>query len=134
MREIVNDIAAVDRAIGWMALQMILAAEEKRWYPALSALFIMTEQVLRWATDAKKEETLDYLITRAGTEGLITATEMDTLHLFRVCRNQYLHANFHGNAFELNGLLYSINEEETAEVVYQALGPACLSVVKRLVT
>lgn len=134
MLGIINDISTADRAIGWMSLQIYKCAEEQKWYVALASLFMLIEQVLRWASEASIKETFEHIINRAFEEDLITKNEAHVLHTMRGYRNGYLHADFHASAFEIGGKAYQINDEETAEVIFFTLGLPCFRVIHKLIT
>ena len=134
MLDTVNKISASDRAVGWMALQIYKCAEEQKWYPALASLFLLAEQVVRWASDANIKETFYHIINRALEEKLITQSEAQMLHKMREYRNGYLHADFHASAFEIGGLMYQVNDEETAGALFGMLAPSCFNLIYKLTT
>lgn len=134
MLNVINAISAKDRAIGWMALQIHQSANGRKWYVAIASLFMLTEQVLRWAAESDKKETLDQIIDRALKEKLILENDARILHTMRDYRNGYLHADFHGFAFVINEMVYPVNDEETAEHIYSVLSAPCFQVIHKLVT
>ncbi|QQS61688.1 MAG: hypothetical protein IPN70_02035 [Candidatus Moraniibacteriota bacterium] len=132
MNDIINNIANKDRAIGWIVSQMYCCAKEEKWYPAIASLFMLLEQVLRWATDSKDEDTLNVIINKAKKDSLIAESEAETLHRVREYRNMYMHSNFHENQFEIDGLLYPVNDEETAEAIFNSICTPCLNIILKL--
>ena len=134
MLDIINDISASDRSVGWMSLQIYKCTKEQKWYVALASLFMLTEQILRWASNADIKETLNHIISRASGEDLITKKEARVLHIVREYRNGYLHSDFHGFAFQIDGMIYPVNDEETAEAFFSVLGTPCFRVIRKLIT
>lgn len=133
MLDITNDISASDRSVGWMSLQIYKCAEEQKWYVALASLFMLTEQILRWASNADIKETLIHIINRVSDEDLITKKEARALHIMREYRNGYLHSDFHGFAFQIDGMLYPVNDEETAKILFSALEVPCFRIIRKLI-
>lgn len=133
MSDIINDLANKDRAIGWIATQIYCCAKEEKWYPAIASLFMLLEQVLRWATDCEDEDNLSVIIEKAGRRNLITKSEIRTLHIVRRYRNMYMHSNFHEDQFEIDGFLYPINDEETAEKILRKICDPSLRIIRKLI-
>ncbi len=134
IESILNAIANADRSVGWMAYQMNESARQEHWYPALAALFILTEQVLRWAGAASDKETLKELIKRSLDAGLLSQQEASILDTLREYRNKYMHADFHSNAFVFDDLIYPVNDIEAAEYIYGTMALPCLQIIQGLVT
>jgi hypothetical protein len=43
-----------------------------------------------------------------------------------------MHSNFHGNAFEIGGLIYQVNDSETAEKIFEILSEPLLRIIAKL--
>jgi hypothetical protein len=134
MDEIISEISNHDRLVGYATLQMYDCALEEKWFPALASLFLLTEQVLRWATNAEDRERLVTVISEANESGIISDSEAKLLNEMREYRNRFMHSNFHGVPFEINGLLHWASEAETAEVLYEMLCEPCLLIIQKLIS
>ncbi len=132
IKEIVADVAKKDRATGWIVSQIYSCSLEEKWYPAIASLFMLLEQVLRFKTGSGINDSLCTVIKNARKSGLIDETEENVLHEIRGYRNAYLHSNFYENTFEIAGLLYPVNDEGTAEVVFNKIWAPCLKIIQRL--
>jgi hypothetical protein len=132
--DLISDIAAHDRLMGFAALQMNQCAEDERWFPALASLFPLTEQALRWASNAKDETRLEKVIESAREQKIVSYDESEVLDSLRKYRNVYMHTNFHGVAFSIEGLYYWTGEAETAEELYRAFALPCMKIVYKLLT
>lgn len=132
MDKIISEIATHDRLVGYAALQMHECASEEKWFPALASLLLLTEQVLRWAADSEDRELLSVVISKAYEAEIITKDEAQVLNDMRKYRNRYMHSNFHGIPFDINGLLYWASEAETAEMLYETLCGPCLLIIRKL--
>jgi hypothetical protein len=69
------DIENSDRATGWMVRQIFDSAKDEKWYIAMSSLFMLMEQVLRWATDIEDDKQLEKVIERAFDQELVNDSE-----------------------------------------------------------
>lgn len=132
MGNYIIDIENSDRAVGWMICQIFDSAKEEKWYVAMSSLFMLVEQVLRWATDIEDNKRLEEIIESAFDQKIVNVDEKEVLHQMRLYRNKYMHSNFHGNAFEIEGLIYQINDAETAEKIFEILGESLLKIITKL--
>ena len=131
--EIIDKISLHDNVLGWMATEMHSSATKEMWYPALSTLFVITEQVLKWATDVDDKKTFFRIINLAQEIKLINEEEKQLLHYLRRVRNTYVHANFHAEIFEHNDILLPVNDANTAEYLYEEFASPCLLVILKLV-
>lgn len=95
---------------------------------------MLIEQTIRWATSAKDKERLESLIDRAMKARIITLKDANILHALRKYRNGYMHSDFHGYAFPIDGLLYPVNEEETAEILFSKFSNHCFKIVEKVLT
>lgn len=132
MEELIGDITNKDRMLGYAAGQMHASAEKGYWFPALASLFLLTEQALRWATNSDVETNWSVVIASALSEGLVLQDEADTLNLMRRFRNKYIHASFHSDFVELDGLIHQISEPETAEALFELFSMPCLKIIYKL--
>lgn len=132
MEKYIIEIENSDRAVGWMVRQIFDSANEEKWYVAMSSFFMLTEQVLRWATDIEDDKKLEKVIERAFEQKIVNDSEKEVLNQMRWYRNKYMHSNFHGNAFEIEGLIYQVNESETAEKIFGILSEPLLSIIAKL--
>lgn len=132
MEDYIVDIENSDRAVGWMIRQIFDSAKEEKWYVAMSSLFMLVEQVLRWSTDIGDDKKLKEIIESAFEKNIVNDGEREVLHQMRGYRNKYIHSNFHGNAFEIGGLLYPVNDAETAEKIFEILSEPLLKIVAKL--
>lgn len=132
MENYIIDIENSDRAMGWMIRQIFDSAKEEKWYVAMSSLFMLVEQVLRWVTDIEDNKRLEEIIENAFDQKMVNVDEKEVLHQMRLCRNKYMHSNFHGNAFEIEGLIYQVDDAETAEKIFEMLGEPLLKIITKL--
>ncbi len=126
------DIENSDRATGWMVRQIFDSAKDEKWYVAMSSFFMLMEQVLRWATDIEDDKKLEKVIEYAFEQNIVNDNEKEILHQMRWYRNKYTHSNFHGNAFEIGGLIYQVNDSETAEKIFEILSEPLLRIITKL--
>jgi hypothetical protein len=134
LRDLIADIGASDRLVGYATLQMNDCAENEIWFPALASLFLLTEQVLRWAADADDRSRLPQVIERALNARIIAQRDAEALNAMREYRNSYMHSNFHGIPFQIGGLYYWASEAETAQALYEMLSRPCLGIIRKLVS
>lgn len=132
MEEYITEIENSDRAVGWMVRQIFDSANEEKWYVAMSSLFMLVEQVLRWVTDIGDDKRLEEAIDSAFGQKIVSESEKEVLHKMRWYRNKYTHSNFHGSAFEIEGLIYQTNDAETAEKIFEILSEPLLKIVAKL--
>lgn len=132
MEDYIVDIENSDRAVGWMVRQVFDSAKDEKWYVAMSSFFMLVEQVLRWATDIGDKKKLEEAIENAFNKNIVNDAEKEILHQMRWYRNKYMHSNFHRNAFEIEGLIYQVNDAETAEKIFDILSEPLLKIVAKL--
>lgn len=132
MENYIVDIENSDRAVGWMVRQIFDSAKEEKWYVAMLSIFMLVEQILRWAIDIGDDKRLEEVIEYAFRAKIINDKEKDVLHQMRWYRNKYMHSNFHGNAFEIEGLIYQVNEAETTEKIFEILSTPLLKIITKL--
>jgi len=132
MEDYITEIENSDRAVGWMVRQIFDCAKEEKWYVAMSSFFMLVEQVLRWTTDTGDSKRLEEVIESAFEQNIVDGGEKEVLHQMRLYRNRYMHSNFHANAFEIEGLIYQVNDVETAEKIFEILGEPLLKIVTKL--
>lgn len=133
LQQIVDDISNNDRAAGWMLQQMLDVAHAGFYYSALSSLFVSIEQILRYAVEAKDKDRLEDLIQKAQKLQLLDRNDCMLLDKFRYYRNKYMHSDFHANAFNIDGMIYPVNDEGTAELIYSELAGPSLILMQKLV-
>lgn len=129
---ILNSIQNNDRAIGYMVSQIHASAKDERYYVAMTSLFVLVEQILRFNSDADEHERFQEVIDHSLKLELIDGKEYEILEKVRKLRNEYMHAQFHGDFFEFDGLLYPANDDELAEVIYAKFGYFCFCLIKKL--
>lgn len=132
MENYIVDIENSDRATGWMVRQIFDSAKDEKWYVAMSSIFMLMEQVLRWATDIEDDKRLEEVIKHAFEQNIVNDSEKEVLHQMRWYRNKYMHSNFHGNAFEIEGLVYQVNDSETAEKIFEILSEPLSKIIAKL--
>lgn len=118
-----NEMGAMDRAIGTLALEAIASAEDERGTAALACLFVLVEQTIRRAAGAASDEKLSSVIDRIYSDGIISVRECAALHDARYMRNKMFHVDTHAYAFTLGEMLYPLNETGDLAVVFDNIAP-----------
>lgn len=104
--------------------------EEERGFILAITFFNIVENVIRSINEdfnCNFKKMINCLIP------IISEKELNILHIFRDLRNKYTHKDLNQYFIEINGILYGLNEEETALELYKNYSNQVYDILVKLI-
>lgn len=135
---LVNKISERDRVVGFFLLEMIDCYENNLYRSSLSILFQVVEQTLRFSFFDKKTLDIEHkmsfhdLIDDCFKENVINKEESAFLHQLRKVRNTIFHGAVFGMTFDIFGISYPIEDDESYKKVFDIIALKSLKIVNNV--
>ena len=133
MKEILEDISALDRMYGRLCYEAESSYENRYYFAGIACLFVIAEQISKHSV-GKADGNFQRVNNEAEASGAITKDEHQVLEDIREIRNRIFHENHYALGVVFDDVIYPFDEDETKEMIFEKFSEDIYAMVFRLLS